>query len=71
MTKDIVCGKTVSEGTDLKTTYGERSYSFCSDTCERAFITNPTHYVDKSGSVGSTEGSPMINERGEKVRSRV
>lgn len=69
--KDIVCGMDVSEGTLFKTTYGERPYYFCSEKCERDFAANPIRYVDKSGSIASTEGAPMINAEGKKVRSTV
>lgn len=70
MKTDVVCGKSVDENTPISTTYGDRAYHFCSKKCEYEFIGNPLRYVDKSRSVGSTEGSPKLSETGEKIRSR-
>jgi len=71
MKNDIVCGRSVTETKEFKTTYGDRPYYFCSKKCEMDFAANPIRYVDKSGSVASTEGAPMLDEKGKKVRSPV
>ena len=71
MKNDIVCGKPVNETSQFHTTYGDRPYYFCSDSCEMDFVSNPIRYVDKSGSVASTEGSPVIDAQGKKVHSQV
>lgn len=70
MKKDVVCGRDVDEATAARTTYGDRTYFFCSEKCETDFVSNPLRYVDKSRSVGSTEGSPKITASGEEVDSR-
>lgn len=70
MKTDVVCGKTVDANTPISTTYGDRTYHFCSKKCEFEFVGNPLRYVDKSRSVGSTEGSPKLDEKGRHVRSR-
>jgi len=70
MKTDVVCGRTVDEAVAINTTYGDRHYYFCSKKCEGDFVSNPLRYVDKSRSVGSTEGAPKLSESGEKVRSR-
>jgi len=66
---DVVCGKSVDGSTAVTTEYGDRSYYFCSEKCEMDFVGNPIRYVDKSRSVGSTEGSPKTLASGDKVRS--
>lgn len=71
METDVVCGKTVDANTPISTTYGDRKFCFCSKKCERDFVTNPLRYVDKSRSVGSTEGSPKIDAAGHEHPSRV
>ena len=69
MKKDVVCGKDVDEASAVRTTYGDRTYYFCSNRCERDFADNPIRYVDKSRSVGSTEGSPKVMPSGSVVHS--
>jgi Cu+-exporting ATPase len=71
MIKDIVCGKEVSESSKFTTHYGDRPFYFCSDKCERDFAGNPIRYVDPTGAVASTEGSPKLTENGEKIASNV
>jgi YHS domain-containing protein len=70
MKKDVVCGKMVDDNTPIATTYGDRKFSFCSKKCEYDFIGNPLRYVDKSRSVGSTEGSPRVNPKGQELLSQ-
>ncbi|MBV9079751.1 MAG: YHS domain-containing protein [Elusimicrobia bacterium] len=67
---DVVCGMEVDENGPHQTQYGDRTYHFCSAKCENDFVGNPLRYVDKSRSVGSTEGSPKILPSGREVQSR-
>jgi YHS domain-containing protein len=62
---DIVCGKTVAKQATLMSTYGDRPYYFCSKNCQQSFGNDPIRYVDKSKSVGTTEGSPVLTENKE------
>ncbi len=72
MPDDIVCGRNLGDKkTDFRTRYEDRTYVFCSETCLREFVKNPFHYLDKSRSVSSTEGSPKLDEDGRKTRSNV
>ena len=69
MKKDIVCDREVDERTAPRTDYGDRTYYFCSEKCETAFVGNPLRFVDKSHSASSTEGSPKITASGQEVQS--
>jgi YHS domain-containing protein len=71
MAKDIVCGKDVRDDTVFKTTYGDRPFYFCSKKCETDFVGNPIRYVNPSGAVASTEGSPKLSADGKPTRSTV
>jgi YHS domain-containing protein len=71
MAKDIVCGKELDEQSAITTGYGDRPYYFCSKKCEDDFVGNPIRYVNPSGAVASTEGSPKLTERGERISSKV
>ena len=69
MKDDIVCGRQVDPSTARNTTYGDRNYYFCSETCEKNFIMNPLRYVDKSHSAASTAGSGRVSSTGTKEHS--
>jgi len=71
MAKDIVCEKEVNEATAFTTNYSDQPFYFCSEKCERAFVGNPIRYVNPSGAVASTEGSPKVTESGRNVKSSV
>ncbi len=71
MVKDIVCGKEIDEQNAVTTTYGDKPFYFCSTKCERDFIGNPIRYVDTTGAVASTEGSPTLTADGEHTPSKV
>jgi YHS domain-containing protein len=70
MKNDLVCGRSVNEGTEFTATHGDRLFYFCSEVCRDAFVGNPLAYIDRSGAVSSTEGSPKILDEGVEVPSR-
>jgi P-type Cu+ transporter len=70
MMKDIVCGMEVTPQSKFKAVHGDRDFYFCSQTCQDAFVANPLKYIEKTGVIGSTEGSPKVTESGEIIPSK-
>ncbi len=64
MAEDIVCKKQVGDDSEFQSPYGDRPYYFCSKKCQMDFAENPIKYVDKSQSVSSTEGQPLVGADG-------
>ncbi|HEY3321839.1 MAG TPA: YHS domain-containing protein [Planctomycetota bacterium] len=52
MVRDAVCGMMVSEqhagDKKLTTTFGGKTYAFCSKTCKKKFEQNPQGFVQQS-----------------------
>ena len=47
---DPVCGMQVDEETAAgSSSYGDRTFYFCSEHCKREFDANPEKYADKAG----------------------
>jgi YHS domain-containing protein len=46
-TKDPVCGMKVDPAKALKETYKNKTYYFCSDTCQKKFKQDPEKYIKK------------------------
>lgn len=42
--KDPVCGMTVKDDS-ITHEYGDKSYSFCSESCKEKFVANPADFV--------------------------
>lgn len=45
MTKDPVCGMDVDEKRSAKMNYKDKTYYFCSPTCQSAFEKNPKQFA--------------------------
>mgnify|MGYP001250920859 CR=1 FL=1 len=53
--KDPVCGMNVFQEQAVPATYGDQVFYFCSDLCQRTFLTDPERYLgplEPAGSVG-------------------
>ena len=42
VTKDPICGMTVDEKTALHTVRNGKTFYFCSESCQKKFLSNPT-----------------------------
>lgn len=45
MAKDVICGMSVKEDTELKSAYNGKTYYFCSEGCKEEFDKNPIKYT--------------------------
>ena len=43
--KDPVCGMTVLQEQAVPASYGHQVFYFCSDLCQRTFLTDPEKYL--------------------------
>jgi Cu+-exporting ATPase len=51
-TKDPICGMTVDEATALHTERDGKKFYFCSDHCQKKFLSTPAGAKPKDGSRG-------------------
>lgn len=45
---DPVCGMKVAEETPYQSRHGERTVSFCSESCKQKFDANPRQYAPRT-----------------------
>jgi len=45
MARDVICGMSVKEDTDITSTFSGKTYYFCSVDCKEEFDKNPIKYT--------------------------
>ncbi len=56
MSKDPVCGMNINENQQLKSTYADTTYFFCSASCKAKFDKEPARFAKQTGSAGGPQG---------------
>lgn len=55
MTKDPICGMTVSEATAIHTERDGQTYYFCGDTCRKKFLSAPEKTAQNAQNAKNTK----------------
>lgn len=45
MARDVICGMSVKEDSEIRSTFSGKTYYFCSENCKVEFDKNPIKYT--------------------------